>query len=336
MSHIMSDSPVRLDEDTSRRLKKREHDRRAQRALRERTKNRIAQLEAQVEVLTQQGTDAQTSMLLQQIADLTKERDTLAELLTHIGTTVEKYTGRQGTASSRMKDVAKESTTSALATDLTLGQMIPYPNKLSTSTEGTVCESLAVSTELECDVLWGDNTSPANLGPQDQPHSHPSSLHPAPEMSGESTAPMSAIAVHEYTVAPQPGGACECTSLVPLPETSGNPGNFWRIANSLLGIPSKFSNEVLEFEDMISEDLAVRAILEGWDAVDTSIQLSPLWTRLRSIDQIQFYRLPRTERLAIMIAMHQFLRYQAHPSEEQKTKLFSFLQPRSDCLSHYK
>src|ERR1700712_1862829 len=65
----------------ARRAKKREQDRRCQRMARERTKNRIAQLEGIVADLKQQGTSKQEQALWKQRDELAAERDALAQTL---------------------------------------------------------------------------------------------------------------------------------------------------------------------------------------------------------------------------------------------------------------
>ncbi|GKT97073.1 BZIP transcription factor [Colletotrichum tofieldiae] len=74
-------------------------------------------------------------------------------------------------------------------------------------------------------------------------------------------------------------------------------------------------------EDEMVDDIPVRVILDGWDAVEHSRNLPPLWKRLRRIDTLQFRNCPDTERLAILKFMHLLLRYQAEPTIEQCARL---------------
>ena len=82
------------DDNATRRLRKREFDRRAQRAARERTKNRIAQLEAMVAALSHQSADAQ---LLQQLASVTKQRDEMSVVISTIEATTQSFRTRMQT-----------------------------------------------------------------------------------------------------------------------------------------------------------------------------------------------------------------------------------------------
>jgi hypothetical protein len=82
------------DDNATRRLRKREFDRRAQRAARERTKNRIAQLEAMVAALSHQSADAQ---LLQQLDSVTKQRDEMSVVISSIEATTQGFRSRMQT-----------------------------------------------------------------------------------------------------------------------------------------------------------------------------------------------------------------------------------------------
>ncbi|KAM0541103.1 hypothetical protein ACHAPJ_013384 [Fusarium lateritium] len=65
----------------SRRLKKRESDRKAQRLARERTRKRIADLEGTVKSLQRSESGAQLSSILEQLSRVTEERDEILQTL---------------------------------------------------------------------------------------------------------------------------------------------------------------------------------------------------------------------------------------------------------------
>src|ERR1700742_2385972 len=69
---------------SSRRLKKREIDRRCQRQARERTKTRIAYLEGLVEDFRRQDSSGQLATLLKQLKEVEEERDVMAKTLKDI------------------------------------------------------------------------------------------------------------------------------------------------------------------------------------------------------------------------------------------------------------
>ncbi|PNP76839.1 hypothetical protein FNYG_09855 [Fusarium nygamai] len=74
-------SQTRGDAADARRAKKREVDRRAQQLMRERTKKRIAQLEATVDILRQDNSNAKIMSLMDELAQVTEERDNLLQAL---------------------------------------------------------------------------------------------------------------------------------------------------------------------------------------------------------------------------------------------------------------
>ncbi|KAF5725034.1 hypothetical protein FMUND_247 [Fusarium mundagurra] len=82
----------------ARRLKKRELDRKAQRLARERTKNRIAQLESMVDNLRQDESNAQVATLMDQLGKVTKERDNLLQVLDSLGSTIRRHIGDNNSA----------------------------------------------------------------------------------------------------------------------------------------------------------------------------------------------------------------------------------------------
>lgn len=317
----MADHTASIDDGTTRRLKKREHDRRAQRALRERTKNRIAHLEAQVEMLSQQDTDASKSILLQKLAETTKERDGLTELLTQISAMVEKYSGTEKTAKVDDEDLPKTLPDAGglIEQHQTSRSKAPARGDETPRLSSTLC---AKGTENH--PTWCDDASLTNFNLREDS---------SPEMLLDSIVPSStSIAQLDVVVCPTEG-ACECTPSTSSCGDGTSQLNIWRMANMLLGSQANLPKALLHYEDMMSEDVAVRAILESWDAVDAFVQLSPLWSKLRTIDQLQFCQLPKPERLAIMMTMHRLLRSQAEASDGDDANLPAYLRPRYVCLT---
>jgi hypothetical protein len=72
-------NPQQASMQDNRRLKKREADRKSQRSARERTRKRIAELEATVEMLQQSECGTQLSTILDQLSKVTKEKDELLQ-----------------------------------------------------------------------------------------------------------------------------------------------------------------------------------------------------------------------------------------------------------------
>jgi hypothetical protein len=92
-----------------------------------------------------------------------------------------------------------------------------------------------------------------------------------------------------------------------------------------------------EFEDDIDEDIAIRALLEGWDAVvkQHGGRLSQSWSKLRSIDEVIFGRCDPKERLAILRLMHALMRFHITQTDDARRKVpHWYLQRPSQALAH--
>lgn len=97
--------------------------------------------------------------------------------------------------------------------------------------------------------------------------------------------------------------------------------NLWSIANEVLDGEFDLTPEQIHIEDITSEDIPIRAVLEGWNSAAIDGRLPPLWQKLRRIDELLFYKCHQTERLAVLSIMHLLLRYHAHSKLEQKPNL---------------
>ncbi|RYC79617.1 hypothetical protein BFJ63_vAg17497 [Fusarium oxysporum f. sp. narcissi] len=94
----------------TRRLKKREVDRKAQRSARERTKRRIAHPESTVENLRQKDSKAQIASLMDQLDQVTKERDKLLQVLDSLGSTIRRHLGDLTTSEPASDTISEPST----------------------------------------------------------------------------------------------------------------------------------------------------------------------------------------------------------------------------------
>ncbi|CZR49943.1 uncharacterized protein FPRO_16147 [Fusarium proliferatum ET1] len=96
----------------ARRLKKQEADRKSQKRVRERTKSRIAHLENMVETLRQNDSKAQILTLMDQLGQVTKERDNLLQVLKSLDSTIGRHLGNS-TTSNPAPDTKSELSTHA-------------------------------------------------------------------------------------------------------------------------------------------------------------------------------------------------------------------------------
>ncbi|CAO2652698.1 Nn.00g021090.m01.CDS01 [Neocucurbitaria sp. VM-36] len=326
-------SPASPDDvEAVRRSRKREHDRRAQRALRERTRNRIAQLEATVDALSHQGSDSHSAGLIEQLALVSKERDELKDVLSQVETTVQKYTRQVRRTEDSANDDLNVSHETSQQQQQSCDAWLDVPALPST------LPNLTSNTNFNLDRTGQDSESNSNWcgdapafdaipGPHDYDLS-PSQTDASHTAPLDSLVPFSTGCESEDLIVPPPDTACECTPHAPLTNTSIERHNIWRMANSFLKEPVPISKAILQYEDAMSEDIAVRVVLEGWDSVNESTILSPLWRKLRHIDDLQFKSCPDAERLAILTTMHLLLRCHAEPTTEQRAKIPLWLHQR--------
>jgi hypothetical protein len=138
-----------------------------------------------------------------------------------------------------------------------------------------------------------------------------------------------------------PHQACDCSShsSAANPPSAIGSVNRWRYANDTLTEWFKWSPQALDMRDHFAynDDALVRAIVEGWDAVEHYGHMHPLWRLLRGIDEIVFPTLDVRERLGILHLMGWLLLAHVNPTREQHMKLPSFYlkRPSRDMLHAY-
>ena len=127
---------------------------------------------------------------------------------------------------------------------------------------------------------------------------------------------------------------CECCKEA-RDSLTGVPKSLWRYANNALLEPYKGNSPITPEEDLLAEDMPVRIVLEGWDAVDQQYGLPVSWRFLRQIDEGLFAQCAPTERLAILRTMHLLLQYHRDPTPQRRAKLPPwFLARPSQSIPH--
>ncbi|EXJ62072.1 hypothetical protein A1O7_02505 [Cladophialophora yegresii CBS 114405] len=315
---------------SSRRLKKREIDRRCQRQARERTKTRIAYLEGLVEDFRRQDSSGQLATLLKQLKEMESERDMMAKTLKDIQkamdthkpfnpTTEDEMEGKTGLVREGTQRERNSSSTSPLADDLPINlpqERAELPKRTSPSRNFDLAVfSPAPSLPLrsqdqlfapEVVPLPGDGQSPSQVLVQAKCSKEP---NPMPCNYAENwTAPLSScscISCHKH----QPG------------RRSAWRGNYWRYANEVLTERFDWGEDVAPESDVMCDDVPIRVLLEGWDAVASRGPLHPSWQILRRIDETLFAMCPNVERLAILRAMHTLLQFHTESTSERYVRL---------------
>ncbi|KAK7415769.1 hypothetical protein QQX98_005682 [Neonectria punicea] len=320
--------PTDKDVLETRQARKRELDRRAQRAARERNRNRIAFLEATIDAMKQQESGRGVAHLTDQLMDVTRQRDQLAETLASVKETIE----LRHPSGLRVADASKDKPSHEDSTVLH-----PVEHHLALGTDLNSTELYSPPVDSTVSEIWGAQSPPDYpSGPQ-----HVSAVAIAPPSTIPEDINFNSIfqsclpfSISDGPIIPVPDIACDCSATCPSVNDAA-PSSIWRTANEVLGQKEMLCRNTLQLEDEFVEDTPIRVILEGWDAVENGVGLPPLWNRLRRIDELQFRDCGDAERLAILRTMHRMLRHRAESTDEQFAKLPPWLLSRpSQSLPH--
>ncbi|KAF7558005.1 hypothetical protein G7Z17_g333 [Cylindrodendrum hubeiense] len=322
--------------DDSRRLKKRELDRKAQRLARERTKSRIAELEAMVEHLRQSDANTQILSLMDQLSQVTKERDKTRQVLRSLDNTIHRHLAETTTSTS-------QPSTHPGNDALVLPLQIPRPLEPN-SEQRCDASSMCIPPGSTGPGVWDDpleclsgiqaNAS-VGCGFDNQPNHQGSldglnllNLPPGSASDGE-------ISYGDDVIVPK-AIICHCTSSQASRRgIQDPPPNKWRAANELLGRSTCLSRAEIAAEDRTSEDTPVRAVLEGWDSVEQDGKMTDSWRKLRGVDEVCFKTCSQIERLAILRMMHVLMTYHGDPTMERHASVpHWFLMRPSQTIAH--
>jgi hypothetical protein len=313
----------------ARRLKKREIDRKAQKLARARTKSRIAQLESMVNNLRQNDSKSQLVTLMVQLAQVTKERDNLLQVLDSLGSTIRRHIG-DSTTNHLASDTTSESSrrnSRGLAHPVTGEQMVPITTR---ETSVMSCPPL-LEPSMEFPQThpfaydgWAYDCSnvshPTSLAYDSTilPLAESASIHIQslmPEMPPQSPEEVDVIV-------PKSPVPCHCSNSMSCASNfHGVKPNIWRGVNESLRKPTNLSAEELAVEVYNGEDIAVRAVLEGWGSIENAGRMTPTWHKLRSMDELCFSRCADIERLAVMRICHLLITYHGDPTLERRATL---------------
>jgi hypothetical protein len=292
---------------SSRRLKKRESDRRCQRLARERTKARIAYLEGLVEDFQKQDTSGNVASLMEQLDIVGKERDQLAKTLEGIRKVMHDAafpTEPKLLLHSESLSDGKDQLDSPHSTPLT-GRSNPqfathhFPTTLTRSSTGAFDSPDGQSYSTIDSSGTGLNGGFDRIDYRDDADTDEAELiYPKKE-------------------------DCNCSNK----HTHSNPDivNKWRFANEVLTSSKQWRKEDFCRGDAYEDDVLVRAILHGWESVG---HLPPVWICLSPIDKELFYKCSKPERLAIMRMMSLLMKWHKDPTEERLSRLPSWFLKR--------
>lgn len=280
---------VGTTEVSARRLKKREIDRKCQRQARERTRSRIAYLESLVENLQHPDGDERSAALMKRLGEVEKERDTLAHTLKGVQKAV---FGLEDLGNKGIKTDGTENDTDLLkSVDFGAARLLHKTSldELSSPASPTFAE--------------------ADLPPQSSQQARQYSFS-AKSDSSKHDVPSQ---IHN--------DVCEACRNA---GQNGTSKNTWRFANDTLMTNFKRLSPILPEEDLASEDIPVRAVLEGWDSVASQMDIPASWKIMRRIDEQMFSRCGPKERLAVLKTLHLMLQYHRDPTAERRAALPSW------------
>lgn len=310
---------------TSQRLKKREYDRKAQRVAREKKKNRIAQLESLVEKLSHQDDNATTASLMAQLSRVTEQRN---KLVTCLRTTSSVFSSHVREAETWDSDEAMGELPLHRPVDVVSHEASsPSPSATPGTASVPVQENDADTNKNQqnlndMEILLDESIFDIDHLLEDVMFEPEVLTTTPPVMMKEPRSPPPTISAltekSRLNIAQQQGQLpkCHCSSTLlvrRLSDGSQVSCNNWKAGNEILKEPFVLSNAVLNLEDKTSEDIPVHAMLHGWDSLAHSGRMTPLWSKVRQLDELCFSACGQTERLAVLFIIHLLMRAYADP-----------------------
>ncbi|TQN66616.1 hypothetical protein CSHISOI_08823 [Colletotrichum shisoi] len=315
---------VPSEKELARKIRKRELDRRAQRQARERTRNRIAELEALVKELRKDDS-TRLSACMEQLAAVTRERDRLLDAFKSIDQTIRNHvlppsrpsppgTGTGTGTGTRTTAAAAAAAAAKLPSPAPPPRSLPDPRDVirDPMLTGLLAHSYTPSSSSVFDA------HAYNGGGQGLVGSVPNGLSSTSLHASSVDAPSSMSDSQDFM---KPTTPCACETVRTPAGSSPPKVNVWRAVNQVLAKRCRISRRAHAAEDADDEDIPVRAILEGWEAAARPRPLSRLWKKLRRVDELCFQVCPPAERLAILRMMHLLLQYHSDPTPDRHAKM---------------
>lgn len=319
---------------TDRRLKKRESDRRCQRVSRERTKSRLAYLENLVEQVKEADASGQMGMLLERISQLQQERDAMATKLKAIESILLPPTENTGGNVSR----GESNVVPAPTVEIIPARSGPLSfNDDSVTVSGTLHQSSTYKDSIvspEVSTVPEEDMEANGIFAASQDTRSVDDLH-SPAASAQPYLGNPQPTHHAWNGSNVRGTTCECGYAMSLKKQELN---FWYQGNLTLGAWMKWPNLVPPFleSDLYQDDTPVRAVIEGWDAVERRGNVHPMWRLVRTIDESLFTHAESpVNRLGILYNVSRVLRAHIDPTHTLYTKLPQFFLERHNSHDHY-
>lgn len=297
-----------------RRLKKRESDRKCQRISRERTKSRITYLEGLVEKLSHADDSGKVASLLTLVSQLQEERDALATKIKNIEGILFPGSGLSTESAPSMIDAA-----------------IPTQSAVLTES-GSSLQSASVSVKAASATPALEQTSLETFKHPRVPSVASQAIMPARSTNDFGNLPNSRLAQASIQFglgSPRymplmpsvRSGMCECRYARSLKNQNLN---YWYQGNTTLSAWMKWPTLVppVPEDDPFHDDTPIRAIVEGWDAVEQRGHVHPMWRLMRTMDEHLFVhaQTPK-DRLSILYNVSRVLSAHIDPTKKQYAHL---------------
>ncbi|KAH6985120.1 hypothetical protein EDB80DRAFT_624655 [Ilyonectria destructans] len=294
-----------------RQSRKRELDRKAQRSARERTKSRMAYLETLVTHFQETDSDVRFLSLMDQLSEVTNERDRLRSLLESLNFTIR----------SHLEDVPINNPPFSSTTRQDRSVQPPHGQSVSDSHKTNQSTSSGFLPETP------GGTVPLNGNDGDNVLENPVPCQANTLLFELFSLPGSFINKDD-AIGPQPVlSECECMRY-----TSEHPtitSSIWRELNEVCKALPQVD---LAVENQEGEDAIIRAIIDGWNSIGETGQVSRTCRKLHRLDELALMDCSPTDRLALLSLMHLIL---VNHNSTRQTYLPRWLQARpSQKLPH--
>ncbi|KAF2019099.1 hypothetical protein BU24DRAFT_112480 [Aaosphaeria arxii CBS 175.79] len=337
--------PSNSKNDAVSRQKKREADRRHQRAAREKTRSRIAYLEAMVQRLTINDPSGQVSSLMQRLAEVQSENDMLRKRMQDISLLAGFLNPPRGSPERTSRRELGSSDAEAQGSwsidneprfssdDLGLNVIetnIFDPIESSSrdlAQQSTVKTAPArVPKNVECSHMSAASAT-ALLCPSDQqPIENLNIVGTHMPSSPDGSNPMSP---------PETDTECCCSSGIQYASPTTPSASLWRSADSILSSQALVGDIIKVPDVTLEEDIPVRAVLQGWESASMCPHFTSSWQILEGIDKLMFSSCDQKERIAILMTMHKLLEYHRDPSPFRLQRLPPWFRKRpAQSLAH--
>ncbi|KAL2869091.1 bZIP transcription factor [Aspergillus lucknowensis] len=309
-----------------RAARKREQDRQAQRSAREKTKKLIAHLESRIETLTRFHNSGNVQELINELETQRKANEALRTTLRSIERAINTGLSEANTvlknSSPPKKEINNNRSTSPdgqnsehPAANGGIPEISQQPSLVGPSQHHIPQQSVsppfdepAIIDKFSPNGTFGglhDGLSLAAKTPDDVHVPFNSTLHSFPL-----DIPMPIQALVQSTESP-----CDCCKQL-------------LYMNEMLGRFALSSIQNMADQRVRDADIAIRAVLHGWDAVSHLYQLDPIWAMLRTADEGVWRACGAVERLSILRIVSLMLRYLSDPSESNLRHLPKFMRQR--------